>query len=316
MRKPSFIITVDTEPDDLWRGDGSVTCRNADFLPRFQALCERYSFKPVYLTDYDMSRDPTFVAFAKDAVKRETAEIGMHLHAWLTPPFDAIDEAKGLKRYLVEYDDALMAAKIDTVTQSIRDNFGVSPVSHRAGRWAFDHRYLWTLEVCGYLVDCSVTPGVSVKKSSPESAYVPVGYEGFPEAPYFMSREDVRLPGTSGMLQVPMTIRRDGGQVAKLLSRFAPRVARRLFPTEWLRPTGNNLGAMRALVRDSVKKGEHYLEFMIHSSELMPGGSPYFPDEGSIERLYADLDVLFAEISETHEGQTLAGFRERYVADR
>ena len=33
---------------------------------------------------------------------------------------------------------------------------------------------------------------------------------------------------------------------------------------------------------------------MIHSSELMPGGSPNFPTERSIERLYETLESLFA----------------------
>lgn len=37
-----------------------------------------------------------------------------------------------------------------------------------------------------------------------------------------------------------------------------------------------------------------YLEFMLHSSELMPGGSPYFPDEDSINRLYQINDSVFS----------------------
>jgi len=48
--------------------------------------------------------------------------------------------------------------------------------------------------------------------------------------------------------------------------------------------------------------------FMIHSSELMPGGSPTFQTQESIEKLYADLEVLFSEASQHFEGITLRDF--------
>ena len=52
---------------------------------------------------------------------------------------------------------------------------------------------------------------------------------------------------------------------------------------------------------------------MTHSSELMPGGSPYFPTENSIETLYADLEATFADIALHFTGATLAEFRDSYT---
>jgi hypothetical protein len=49
---------------------------------------------------------------------------------------------------------------------------------------------------------------------------------------------------------------------------------------------------------------------MLHSSELMPGGSPTFSTEREIDLLYAHLDELFAESSRFFAGATLAGFRD------
>ncbi len=49
-------------------------------------------------------------------------------------------------------------------------------------------------------------------------------------------------------------------------------------------------------------------EFMLHSSEFMPGGSPTFKDEAAIEGLYQDLEVLFSWLSDKTVGMTLAGF--------
>jgi hypothetical protein len=50
---------------------------------------------------------------------------------------------------------------------------------------------------------------------------------------------------------------------------------------------------------------------MLHSSELMPGGSPYNPSEASIEALHRKLDGLFAFLGEEGwRGTTLRAFAE------
>ena len=48
--------------------------------------------------------------------------------------------------------------------------------------------------------------------------------------------------------------------------------------------------------------------FMLHSSELMPGGSPTFRDEGAIEHLYRELNAIFARAQSL--GYVGATFRE------
>jgi hypothetical protein len=69
---------------------------------------------------------------------------------------------------------------------------------------------------------------------------------------------------------------------------------------------------MLALVRRARGEGCSHLEFMLHSSELMPGGSPEFPDEASIEALYSDLAQLFAEIKPHWAPRTLSEFRRSF----
>ncbi|CAJ0992663.1 hypothetical protein NVIRPANT_00739 [Pantoea sp. Nvir] len=46
MTKPSFLITIDTEGDNLWHSYRTITTCNTAFIPRFQSLCERFSLKP------------------------------------------------------------------------------------------------------------------------------------------------------------------------------------------------------------------------------------------------------------------------------
>lgn len=86
--------------------------------------------------------------------------------------------------------------------------------------------------------------------------------------------------------------------------------------TVWLRPATQSLQMMKALI-DSVSQ-EHdtnYLEFMIHSSELMPGGSPYFKDKESIERLYTSMEQIFKYAQNMgYRGMTLHEYYMQYIA--
>lgn len=76
MDKPAFIITIDTEGDNLWQNRREIKTENARYLARFQSLCERFGFKPVWLTNYEMATDPAFVEFAKDVIAGGKGRLG------------------------------------------------------------------------------------------------------------------------------------------------------------------------------------------------------------------------------------------------
>ena len=179
--RPSFIVTIDTEGDNLWARPRRITTRNALFLGRFQALCESYGLRPTYLTTWEMAESPLFQEFANDALERNAGEVGMHLHAWSTPPETPLteDDHRYLP-YVTEYPRADMAAKIEALTTKLEDTFDTSIRSHRGGRWALDGTYAALLVEAGYRVDCSVTPLLSWSSSpgargeaGPDYALVP-----------------------------------------------------------------------------------------------------------------------------------------------
>ena len=70
----------------------------------------------------------------------------------------------------------------------------------------------------------------------------------------------------------------------------------------WLRAFGNNLDSMLHILQQCKNGDEGYAMFMLHSSELMPGGSPYFPDEEAVQHLYSDMECLFRQATESFEG--------------
>ena len=315
MSETPFIITIDTEGDNLWARPREITTRNAEYLPRFQSLCERFGFKPVYLTNYEMAMSNVFVEFARDVVARSAGEVGMHLHAWNSPPLVPLtSDDFHFQPYLIEYPDPLMTEKIKVVTRLLEDRFDQAMISHRAGRLGFDGRYAAMLLDEGYRVDCSVSPGLDWR-GTPGDPNGKGGsdYRAFPDRPYFLDPSDISAPTTGGLLEVPMTIRSSG------LYRRAPwvyrvpllrQVSNRLVSPalNHLCPAESNLRGMLRAARAARADGAAHAEFTLHSSELMPGGSPTFRSASDIERLYEHLEILFEELSTWCRGMTLKKF--------
>ena len=68
-----------------------------------------------------------------------------------------------------------------------------------------------------------------------------------------------------------------------------------------------------SLLDDVASSDDSYAMFMIHSSELMPGGSPNFPDEESIDDLFAVIEKTFSHAAELgFKGQGMSGFARDY----
>lgn len=324
--KPRFLITIDTEGDNGWDAPRQVTTRNSKYLPRFQALCERFNFKPTWLTNWEMANCPDFVPFAQDALRRGTAEVGMHLHAWNSPPLDALtsDDTRHMP-FLIEYPEEVMRLKIVAMTQVLEAAFGRKMLSHRAGRWSFNAAYARILVEHGYRVDCSVTPYVSWRKTLGDPAQSGgTDFSAFPHEPYWMDLGDISRPGSSPLLEVPMTILPGASPLAAPATSLLPsgalprRALNKLFDIEasWLRPSGGNLKAMLRVVERAWREKRSHLEFMLHSSEFMPGGSPTFATEQSIEALYRDLEALFGAIRPRFEGATLSEFHDEFAASQ
>lgn len=322
---PRFLITIDTEGDNGWDAPRQVTTRNSKYLPRFQALCEHFSFKPTWLTNWEMARCPDFVPFVQDALKRNAAEIGMHLHAWNSPPLVPLtgDDTRHMP-FLIEYSEPVMRQKIAAMTQVLEETFGRKMRAHRAGRWSFNSTYARILVEHGYRVDCSVTPQVSWARTTGDPAQNGgTDFSAFPAAPYWMDLDDLSRSGKSSLLEVPMTILPGANPLAKtatsrLRAGSLPRRAlNKVLDIEpsWLRPTGGNLKSMLRVIERAAREQRTHLEFMLHSSEFMPDGSPTFATEASIEALYRDLEVLFEAIRPRFSGATLSEFHDEFAAE-
>jgi len=314
-----FVITLDTEADDQWARPVPRTTRNIAFIPRFQELCRRYAFPPTYLCTYEVCAAPEFDQVLRPLHERGDAEIGAHLHPWSTPPFDERwdDTTEGCA-YPSELPPGLVARKLEQLTTLIAAKNGRSPTSYRAGRWGLSASHIPILLRLGYIVDCSVTPLVEWNDRGLRDRGQ--DFRHAPARPYVMSWGDPAREGSSGLLEIPVTIlhtnavmRREPAlrvlyeKHRKSIAAQAIERAARVAP-HWLRPFPAMTSARLRSVADTASELDlPVIELMFHSSELMPGGAPHNPTPEAVEGLYARLNDLFEHLTTLGvEGVTLS----------
>jgi hypothetical protein len=319
------IVTVDTEADNQWDYNEVVTAENLDHIPRFQGLCERYGLRPTYLCTFEVVESPRFESVLRPYQERGAAEIGAHLHPWTNPPFGPAARAGIDKDAYPAYPSELtpedFGAKLKALTDRIAVRADRAPTSYRAGRWGFTAAHVPVLVSLGYTVDCSVTPLVSWAKNAGRRGGGP-DFCAAPLMPYFLDPTDVCRAGPSTLLEVPVTIVLPNAvmrQSARLRQAFLRhretlmcRTLDKVFHLDpwWFRPY-HAMSAERMLKVYRVARARKLpaVEMMLHSSELMPDGSPYNPTEASVERLYERLERVFAQLARDGcQGTTLSAF--------
>jgi hypothetical protein len=139
-------------------------------------------------------------------------------------------------------------------------------------------------------------------------------YTDFPFKPYFIDPQDISRSGNSSLLEIPMSIQYKYSPLMNTFkqSLYRLRGKQKSPAVHWLRPSGGNLADMQRVVEMSLAEGNNYTEFMLHSSEFMPDGSPTFKNERDIEQLYADLEALFSWLAPRFVGQTLSEYHDSF----
>lgn len=319
--KPAFLVTIDTEGDDLWSRPRTITTHNTSALPRFQAMCETWGLRPTWLVNYEMAMDDAFARFGRDVIRRDAGEIGMHLHAWNSPPLVPLtDDDLKHQPYLIEYPQQVLEDKVAFMTSLLRERFETPIVSHRAGRWGFDAHYACTLARHGYLVDCSVCPHVSWRETPGD----PAGDGGpdfrrFPDRPYLLDLDRIDRPGASNLLELPVSVLRSPLHRVVPWAYVMPLVRHLAWAWRpdrlWLYPDGTNRSEMFYIVDEALASGRPYVEMVLHSSELVPrSGGPNAADAERVEQLHSDVHALFRYAASSFEGRTLAEFRREWLA--
>jgi len=311
-----LVLTVDTEEEGRWKGtyprEGN-RCENVAWLRKLEPMLAEFGVRPTFLVDHPVATDPA----ARDVLAEMTAEhrgeIGAHLHPWCNPPYE--DEAGGAaSTYAGRLPADVLRAKLGVLAEAIEKGFGAPPRSYRAGRWGFSGRSLEVLEELGFLVDTTVIP-LRWERGLDAPSFLRA-----PCVPYYPDREDPFLPGAFSVLEVPVP-----SIVTGPLGPLTERAARWLRPfpgmgtimdglgRAWLRPSTGDPEGLRRAARAFVARELPVLHVMFHSSELMPGASPYVRDEVELEAFLARLRAVLETVCAARGviPATLQGVHER-----
>lgn len=303
--KGNFIITVDTEGDNQWNiyNGQDITTENANFIPRFQEMCEGFCFKPVYLVNYEMANNDFLMDYLKEKQKEGACEIGTHLHSWNSPPEHQLERKFEANPYITEYPKQIVYEKIDFMTKLIERKVGIRPVVHRAGRWASSDCMFDILSELGYIADCSVVSGCNMLNYSGKTVSYGFDYRTYPHEAY---------PVKDNLIEIPMSVR----HVHTLEGKSVKNRVKNLIvgKDRWLRPAISTVKEMKLHIDERVENGSDYAEFMIHSTELMPGGSPYFKNSRDVEREYKDMKAIFTYAVQCgFEGITMRDYVKKFL---
>jgi peptidoglycan/xylan/chitin deacetylase (PgdA/CDA1 family) len=315
-----LLVGIDTEGDNQWDAAARATQRfeNIYALPHLHALFARHGVRPTYVITHPVAVDPRSAEVLRALKAGGDCEIGAHHHAWETPPCSADDVRR--HPYASNLPLRQFEAQLASLTDAIAAAVGERPVSYRSGRFGFSAAHVPALETLGYRVESSVAPlFYETHKGGPD-------FVGAPLRPYFLAYDNATRPGTSAVLEVPVSAGLNRALPPRLQHLYArapwnyttKRVLRKLGVARmrWLRPSYSSLDDMIGLARDLANAGEPVLNLLFHSSEAIVGGSPYNRTEAELTAFCDRLERFFeyARGALAATPATFAEFERSYAA--
>jgi len=293
-----LLVGIDTEGDNQWSVEARLnqTFENIYALPALHALFQRHRVRPTYLVTYPVVQDARSADVLRRLREGRDTEIGAHHHAWETPPCSEADVRR--HPYALQLPPSQFADQVSRLSQTITDAIGERPLSYRSGRFGFSASHVSDLERAGYRVESSVAPlFYEGHKGGPD-------FVGAPPTPYFLAYDNPTVPGTSNLLEIPVSAalnRRVPAVFERLYGRapspyMTKRVLRKLGIARvlWLRPSYSSLDDMCALARRLKRDKVPVLNLIFHSSEALVGGSPYNRTEQELADFFDRLAKFLA----------------------
>lgn len=287
-----FTVTVDVEEEFDWdrpiRREG-WTLKSLEAILDFQALCENYRVRPIYLVDYPVIADPHGAEIYGSLVREGRADVGVQLHPWVNPPFD--EEVIPRNTFAGNLPRDLERQKFRILFDTIAEATGQAPTIYRAGRYGVGDNSASMLAEAGIAID------TSVRSKFDYSAEGGPDYSRHPLKPYWIDR-------AAGLAEFPVTsvywglLRQQGDMLYPSLYNMpnVRAIAARAGMLERIALTPEGISVEEAIrgIDIALDDGLPVLTFSFHSPSLLPGFTPYVSNEAEAEAFHDWFERVFA----------------------
>jgi len=288
------VPTARTAAPQLEQGSGIGAA-----LTMLHTLVRKSKARPTYLVTYSIAKNAHAASMLREMRHSRDCEIGTYHQAWETPPCSANDIS--LRPYTLQLPPEQFAAQVASLTDAIAAAVGERPLSYRSGRCGFSASHVFDLERAGYRIESSVAPLLCERHAGGPD------FVGAPPTPYFLGYDDPTSPGTSNLLEIP---------VSAALNRRVPAAIERVYGwapwpgttrgllerlgvarVQQLRPFSSTLDDMCALARRMKRDGVPVVNLVLNSSEVTLGASAAVGPPREIERFLGRLEDVLAYVA-------------------
>ena len=152
-----FCVTVDTEEEFAWGAELSRDGHGVSSVPALregQAYFQAAKVIPLYYVDKPVLDSDVATEIFREWIDDKSADFGVHLHPWVTPPFDEF--VSRANSYAGNLPEEMERAKLVHVRDLMIERIGVRPIAYRAGRYGIGPNSYRILAEEGFRIDSSV----------------------------------------------------------------------------------------------------------------------------------------------------------------
>lgn len=283
--RPKLIFTVDTEEEFDWSDFHSTAHRvsRPAHIDRLQSVCESMGVRPLYFITYPLMIDAEVAGYFRRLSEDGRADLGLHLHQWVTPPTGGF--AGEYYSWQSNLPPDIHAAKLSTLVAAFESAFGFRPTAHRAGRYGVSP------ETYYYLAHAGVTHDFSPSASFDFSARGGPDFSALANEPFVAETAagDIFVTPVCGAraLRGGRAFLKNDGPPGFTTRHRA--YSRRLTAPFRLSCEQARLSELISLTKSLSEAGTPVLTFSLHSTSMTPGGNPYSPDAAAVN---AQLDLI------------------------
>ena len=276
---PKLIVTVDTEDAFDWKNlddPGMRICPPEDVIP-FQQICDDVGVKPSYFITQSLLQDDETAAFFRDLHRQGKADLGLHLHQWVTPQGGTYSGE--FYSFQMNLPNSSHEEKLADLVNSFKNAIGFEARTHRAGRYGVSPDLYESFARYGIEYDFSPSPAYD------QSASGGPNFSAMSNHPFAVDTSAGRVWVTP--VSGAHAIRRTNHFLAQNKEPPGFRYPLKAPPpfTAPMRLTceGADLKSLKSLTKRLIQDETPVLTFSLHSTTLTPGANAYAADRDKVD---------------------------------